>query len=82
MILKWIADILGWAGAVCLLMAYALLSTDKLKGDAVCYQTLNLLGAGFLMVNSMYYGAYPSVTVNGIWMGIGMFSLIWRRKAE
>ncbi|MBN1658639.1 MAG: hypothetical protein JXA93_09575 [Anaerolineae bacterium] len=70
-------DVLGWVGAAALLSAYGLVSTKRLDGDSVRYQGLNLAGAGLLIVNSLYYGAYPSVGVNAVWIGIGLLAL-WR----
>ncbi|MFZ3046465.1 MAG: hypothetical protein WA151_11160 [Desulfatirhabdiaceae bacterium] len=77
---KWIVDIFGWMGATSLLLAYGLVSMRRLDGNAVFYQVLNLLGGAFLIINSFYYGAYPSVGVNGAWIAIGIFTLIKNRK--
>jgi hypothetical protein len=76
-----LSDVLGWAGAVLLLGAYALVSTRKLEGDSIVYQMLNLLGSALVMVNSFYYGAYPSVGVNVIWIGIALFAITRRKGA-
>ena len=70
------SDIFGWIGAALLLGAYALVSTKRLEGDSVAYQGLNLLGSAMLIVNSFYYGAYPSVGVNVIWIGIALCSIV------
>lgn len=70
-----LSDVLGWVGAALLLLAYALVSIKKLEGDSVAYQLLNLLGSAFLIVNSAYYGAYPSVGVNVVWIGIAAFTI-------
>jgi ABC-type multidrug transport system permease subunit len=70
-----VSDVLGWLGAALLLGAYALVSMRKLEGDSVPFQLLNLLGSGFLIVNSAYYGAYPSVGVNVVWIGIAVFAI-------
>ena len=72
-------DLLGWIGAACLLLAYFLVSRKKLAGDALNYQLLNLAGGGLLTINSFYYGAFPSVAVNVIWIGIALFTLNNRR---
>jgi hypothetical protein len=72
-------DLIGWTGAASLLAAYALVSTRRLAGDAVAYQFLNLTGGAFLIVNSSYYGAFPSVGVNLFWIGIAVFALVRRR---
>lgn len=68
-------DILGWLGAVVLLVAYALVSSRRVEGDAASYQYLNLGGSVLLMVNAAFYGAYPSAFVNVVWLGIALFTL-------
>ncbi len=71
-----VVNIIGWLGSVAVILAYALVSTRRAKGDSFVYQALNLVGALFLIVNTIYYGAYPSTVVNLVWVGIAVFSLI------
>ena len=71
-----IIDLLGRIGAAVLLIAYGLVSARKLAGDSVSYQLMNLLGSAFLILNSSYYGAFPSVSVNVVWIAIAAISLI------
>ena len=73
-------NVLGWAGVVALLSAYWLVSTQKTTGDSRMYQGMNLLGAILVLVNSSYYGAYPSVGVNAAWIAIGVYTLATRRR--
>jgi quercetin dioxygenase-like cupin family protein len=68
-------DVLGWIGAASLLGAYWLVSTQKVTGDSMTYQGMNLLGAILVLLNSLYYGAYPSVGVNAAWIAIGAYAL-------
>lgn len=77
-------DILGWIGVAAVLAAYVMVSTKRLEGDSVVYQVLNLVGAGLLIVNSSYYGAFPSVGVNIVWVGIALFALTshWVKSRE
>jgi hypothetical protein len=75
-------DVIGWLGVAGLLAAYGLVSAKKLAGDSIIYQTLNLLGAGLLIVNSFYYGAFPSVGINVIWVAIAIYTLVSRRFAR
>ena len=75
-----IIDILGWVGAVCLLLAYFLVSRKKLAGDSRNYQLLNLVGGALLTTNSLYYGAFPSVAVNVVWIGMALLTLCNRKK--
>ena len=72
-------DIAGWMGVAALLVAYALVSTRRLAGDSMTYQLLNTAGSVLLIINSFYYGAYPSVSVNIAWIGIAIYALIRKR---
>ncbi len=73
-------EVIGWAGAVLLLLAYALVSAGTVGSRSATYQVINLLGAAGLVVNSGWNGALPSASLNVIWMGIGLVAL-FRRPA-
>ena len=75
-------NVLGWVGVVALLFAYWLVSTQKTMGDSRTYQGMNLLGAILVLVNSSYYGAYPSVGVNAAWIAIGAYALVTAPHTE
>jgi hypothetical protein len=75
-----IIDLMGWVGAVLLLLAYALVSSRRLAGDSVRFQLLNLSGGLLLAINSGYHGALPSVAVNAIWIVIGLVALLRARR--
>jgi len=75
-------SILGWTGVALLLLAYALVSSKWYAGDSVLYQSLNILGALLLIINSFYFGAYPSVGVNVAWVGIAIFTLAKTAKKQ
>jgi hypothetical protein len=79
---NFLIDAAGWIGVAALLVAYVLVSAKKLAGDSTVYQLLNLLGAALLIVNSFYYGAYPSVSINVVWIGIAALTLARRKKSE
>jgi hypothetical protein len=72
-------DIIGWIGAASLLVAYALVSTRRLTGDSTIYQLLNVGGSVLLIINSFFYGAYPSVGINIAWIAIAFSALLWRQ---
>jgi O-antigen/teichoic acid export membrane protein len=74
-------DLIGWSGAILLLIAYALVSGKYVGGTSVGYQLLNIVGAVFLIVNSSYYGAYPSAILNLIWAAIALIAIIRKRKS-
>ncbi len=77
-----VIDALGWAGATALLLAYGLVSTKRVTGDAVSYQALNLVGSVFVLGNSFYYGAMPSAAVNAVWIAIAALTLGRRGRSR
>ncbi len=70
-----IIDFIGWVGSVEVVLAYALVSSQRLKGSSWLYQVLNLTGAIFLIVNTYYYAAYPSTFINIVWVVIAIVAL-------
>ena len=69
-------DILGWIGAIEVIVAYVLVSSSKMTGESVIYQLLNLTGAILLIIQTLYKQAYPSAFVNIIWTIIAAYSII------
>lgn len=78
--MKLAVDLIGWTGAVLILGAYALLSAGRLKAGSLAYHLMNILGAVGFVVNSGWNGALPSAALNVIWIGIGMYALLRRRR--
>ena len=74
-----LVDAIGWAGAGCLLLAYARLSSGRLA-VGLRYHLLNLAGSVGLGCNAAFHRAWPSTAVNVIWLGIGLAAL--RRTAR
>lgn len=72
---------MGWAGALCFLLAYLLVSMGRLGGQSAAYQWLNVVGAAGFIVNGWYHGALPSAALNVIWMLIGAVAL-WRIRTK
>lgn len=68
-------EIIGWAAAILILGAYALLTAGRLTARSPAYQWMNVLGAAGFVVNSGVNGAYPSAVLNVIWAAIGAFAL-------
>jgi hypothetical protein len=75
-------DIAGWLGAGVLLAAYGLISFDKLRPETFRYQFLNAVGSLLLIVNTVYYRAYPSAFVNMIWIVIAFVASVRARNRQ
>lgn len=77
--------LLGWAGAGVLLAAYALVSSKRIAGDGVVFQSMNMAGGAALALNSAVNGAWPSAVLNMTWVAIGavtVFQLARRRARQ
>lgn len=73
--MKTLIEVIGWIGAVEVIVAYFLISANKISGKDISYQILNLTGGILLIINTIYLHAYPSAFVNLIWVGIASFSI-------
>ncbi len=74
-------EVIGWAAAVLILAAYALLSFGKLEARGRIYQGMNVLGAAGFIVNSGYHGALPNAALNIVWVAVGLATL-WSVRRE
>ena len=70
-------EVVGWAGATLILLAYLLLSAGKLTGQSLVYQGMNVVGAAGFVVNGWWHGALPSAVLTIIWLLIGAIAS-WR----
>ena len=74
-------DVMGWVGSILLIVAYWFVSKKRIKPESFTYHSLNILGSLLLIVNTVYYGAFPSAAVNIIWVVIGLFYIAKTRRA-
>lgn len=72
-------NVVGWLGMALLVGAYALVTAGRVLGTSLRFQLLNLFGGFFLMLNSAYYGAWPSVGLNLVWVVVGTVGLVRAR---
>ena len=75
MTLKTFIDICGWSAALLILGSYSLLSFGKILARSRLYQWMNIIGALGFIINCTWNGAWPSVALNVVWMGIGVYAL-------
>jgi hypothetical protein len=71
-----VIDIAGWVGSVEVIAAYGLNSYQKIKSDSLTFQLLNLTGAIFLIINSIYKEAYPFTFINTVWSAIAVVAIV------
>lgn len=72
-------DIIGWIGMILVLVAYILLSTNKIK-NGLLYQFLNLIAAIFMAIGLFPKNAWFSFALQVIWGIVAIISIIRLRK--
>lgn len=68
-------DVICWIGMVLVLLAYALLSTNKIN-NGILYQILNLVAGIFMAIGLFPKNAWFSFTLQIIWAIIAFISII------
>jgi len=71
-----LAEIVGWYGAIAIVLAYALVSFKLVSADGVVYQLLNLTGALGIIIISAIKKVRQSVTLNIFWAAIAAIALL------
>ena len=79
---KLLLNIIGWAGSILYLLAYALGSLKRMEGDSLLstgqlrlYQGINI-GAGRLpVIYTLALGAYATTGLNAVWVAIGLLTV-------
>lgn len=70
-----IFDIFGWIGMVLVLLAYGLLSMNKITNGKL-YQILNLIAALFMAIGLLPKNAWFSFTLQVVWAIIAIDAII------
>lgn len=70
-----ITEILGWYGAIALLIAYGLLTFGILASDSILYQVINVTGALGIVVNAFGKEDYPPAFLNSVWVLIALVAI-------
>jgi hypothetical protein len=73
-------EIIGWAGSILIIGAYALNLNGKLEATDLRYIWANIVGAVFFMINSYTHGAMPSVVVNIVWIGFAVNTIFQLKR--
>lgn len=68
-------DICGWIGMILVLLAYALLSTNKIE-NGKAYQILNLVAAILMAIGLFPTKAWFSFTLQIIWSLIALVAIV------
>ncbi len=71
-----VADVLGWGGVLCFLLAYILVTYGWLLPTGAGYQLLNILGALGLIIEARGKRDAQVVALNIVWLLLAAFAII------
>jgi hypothetical protein len=71
-----VIDVLGWVGSVLILLAYGLNSYQKIRSDSWTFSVLNLSGAIFFIIYTLYKEAYANAFLNIVWAVIALIGMV------
>jgi hypothetical protein len=75
MTLRTFVEVSGWVAALLILGSYGMLSIGRIQARSALYQWMNVVGALGFIINCSWNGAWPSVALNVVWMGIACYAL-------
>jgi len=73
---KFWMEVVGWYGVFAVILAYVLLSFDKISANDILYQGLNITGALGVTYIAYKKNDYESSILNAVWALIGIISII------
>lgn len=79
------ADIVGIVGVVFLLLAYFLVSTNRISSQDLKYQLLNFTGACLILYSLLFTFNLASVVIETCWIAIsliGMYKILKTPKSD
>ncbi len=69
-------SLMGWVGALFIVLGYLLYFTKKLKIDYVLYHLINLFGSLGLIASTFITESWPALTLSLIFAGISVAYII------
>lgn len=70
------ADILTYAGVILILLAFFLLSINKVKPTDNSYLYMNFIGAGLACAGAWLINSVPFVLLEGIWSIVALWGIV------
>ena len=70
-----IADVIGYIGVALNLSAYFLLQNRRLDARHWLYPTMNVFGAGMILVSLAVTPNRPAIIVEGAWLAISLYGI-------
>lgn len=79
---SWIIEVVGWIGTALVLGAFFLLQNRRLGPGSWAYLGMNFFGGLFILTNSYFNSALPSVGLNFVWVIIAIYGMARSLRSE
>ena len=73
--LNYISNTVGMVGVVLLIIAYFLLSTNRMSSQSLNYQLLNFIGASLILFSLLFHFNLASFVIEVIWIIISLIGI-------
>ena len=81
MTLHWY-DWSGLVGVSTILLAYFLLQSGRLRGDALSYQLMNAFGAVALLISLLYAFNLSAFVMEAAWLAVSIYGIARGRRKQ
>lgn len=75
-----LSNLASISGAACVIIAYFLVSSNKLSAQSARYQWLNLIGAVLIMLSLYHYWNIGTFIIEVVWIVIAVMALVKLKK--
>ncbi len=75
-------DAIGLLGVVLILLAYYLLQSGRMRGNALPFQLLNAIGAIFLLVSLLYAFNLSAFLMELAWLLVSIYGIARGRRRK
>lgn len=76
------SDTVGVIGVILVLIAFFLLSTNKMNSQSLSYQLYNLIGASLILFSLMFHFNLASVLIEVSWITISLIGIFRIRSTK
>lgn len=68
-------ELTGFVGVIAIFSAYFLLQFGKLSSNSAAYSSLNLIGAGLVLISLMDSHQYAAILLEVLWLLVSIYGL-------
>ncbi len=76
-----ILNIIGYAGALAIIVAFTMLSFNLLQPKDLLYLALNLFGAAGILIDAFYHDDYPAGVLHVVFAAVAFAAIVFNYVA-